>query len=248
MKINELAFGYKRSRGPVLHGLTWQVPHGRTALLGPNGAGKSTLMLLCSGAQRPWHGTISSAGHAAYGSRRDRREFRAAVGWMPQRSTAVPGLTGREQVAYSGWLKGMSRSDAWHAAMMSLETVGLGDRANVKARTYSGGQLRRLGLAQVLVHSPRVLLLDEPTVGLDPSQRSRFREVFSAAVDQHDLAVLVSTHQVDDITDAFDRVAVFLDGAVRYEGTSEEFLSLGRHADPAKAAEMAYASVAGVDV
>lgn len=247
LEFEKVTFGY--GRDPVLSGFSWEVPAGRTALLGPNGAGKSTLMLVGAGAERPWRGSVRAGDSRAFGKRRERTRYRESVGWMPQHARAARGLTGREQVAYSGWLKRMSRADAWASALRCLARVGLEKKANMKASTYSGGQLRRLALAQVLVHNPEVLLLDEPTVGLDPAQRARFREVLADAVgEQSNLTVLISTHQVDDITDMFDRVAVICDGTLLHESPASDFLALGADAEGTKAAERAYASIVGADV
>ncbi|MGH3931419.1 MAG: ATP-binding cassette domain-containing protein, partial [Pseudonocardiaceae bacterium] len=122
-------------------------------LLGPNGAGKSTLMSLGSTSRSPWSGRVvlEHGQHQVSAVRKLRR----AIGWMPQQSRAVPGLRCREQVAYFGWLKGMSRVQAWQGAEARLADVGLTAAADQRASSLSGGQLRRLGLAQVLVASPR---------------------------------------------------------------------------------------------
>src|SRR5690606_32374303 len=134
-----------------------------------------------------------------------RRSYRRAVGWMPQDGESAPHLTVAQNVAYFGWLKGMSRATARSAAPHSVALVGLAEQAGRKARTLSGGQRRRLLLAQALVHSPSLLALDEPSVGLDPAQRERFRQVLLGL---EGVDILVSTHQVDDIDDLFDTVAV----------------------------------------
>jgi ABC-2 type transport system ATP-binding protein len=142
---------------------------------------------------------------------------------MPQQQKAIPGLTCREQVAYSGWLKGMSSSEAWNRSTGALALVDLGDRADFTAAHLSGGQLRRLGLAQCLVHDSEVLLLDEPTAGLDPEQRARFREVLLGLPDR---PIMVATHQVDDLTALFETVAVINEGTILWQGTPRDFLAL----------------------
>jgi ABC-2 type transport system ATP-binding protein len=160
---------------------------------------------------------------------------------MPQHIHAVPGLTAHEQVAYAAWLKGLSKSDASKAALHALAQVGLAELAGRKASTLSGGQLRRLGLAQVLSHSAEVLLLDEPTVGLDPAQRSRFRELLAALPSQY--PIVVSTHQVDDLSDVFDTVAVLDGGVIKFEGSVTAFLALAPSTFPERRAEAAYARI-----
>ena len=209
-------------------------------LLGPNGAGKSTLLSLGADALAPARGRVvlSDLDPARLP---DRARYRRAVGWMAQQVRAVPGLTAQEQVSYAGWLKGLGRGRAWSAAAEGLERVGLAELAARKASTLSGGQLRRVGLAQVLVHGPEVLLLDEPTVGLDPAQRARFREILSALPPER--PVVVSTHQVDDLSELFDTVVVIESGVIRFEGSVSAFLGLTPADVSGRRAEAAYAQV-----
>jgi ABC-2 type transport system ATP-binding protein len=159
---------------------------------------------------------------------------------MPQQSRAIPGLTSREQVAYAGWLKGMSRSSAWSEASAALDRVDLGDEADRLVSQLSGGQQRRVAMAQLLVHPASVLLLDEPTAGLDPGQRARFRETLQRTA--QDLPVIVSTHQVDDLTDLFDTVVVMNHGTMLFEGTTETFMALAPDQSEHRA-EAAYAAL-----
>ena len=143
---------------------------------------------------------------------------------MPQQVRAIPGLTSREQVAYAGWLKGMSRSAAWTEAPAALERVDLTGEADRLTAQLSGGQQRRVGLAQLLVHRADLLLLDEPTAGLDPGQRARFRETLRRTA--QDVPVVVSTHRVDDLTDLFDTVVVMDHGRIPFQGSTEAFMAL----------------------
>lgn len=154
--FHQIYFRYRRSRQPVFGDFSWQIPAGKTVLLGPNGAGKSTLLALGADALRPNRGDIRLQPLAqAQNERRARRAvYRRAVGWMPQQIRAVPGLTVQEQVAYAGWLKGLSRDQSWSMATTVLSQVDLAELAGRKTATLSGGQLRRVGLAQVLVHDP----------------------------------------------------------------------------------------------
>lgn len=240
LSFEQITFRYRRSLRPVLDDFSWQVPAGRTVLLGPNGAGKSTLLALGADALRPTHGRIRF--HALDAARRaDRAAYRRAVGWMPQQVRAVPGLTAREQVAYAAWLKGLGRHHAWAAAAQALDRVGLAELAGRKTSMLSGGQLRRAGLAQVLVHDAAVLLLDEPTVGLDPAQRARFRELLAALPPER--PVVVSTHQVDDLTELFDTVVVLADGTIKFEGSVEAFLALAPSTVTERRGEAAYARI-----
>jgi ABC-2 type transport system ATP-binding protein len=239
LTYDRLTFSYRRSGPNVLEGFSWAVPAGRTVLLGPNGAGKTTLLALGADALRAKSGAVQ-LGKLVAGRRRDRRAYRRAVGWMPQRIRAVPGLTCREQVAYAAWLKGLSQRESWLEAARALEHVGLADQADGLTSQLSGGQLRRVGVAQVLVHEADVMLLDEPTVGLDPAQRSTFRETLAALPPTSQ--VVVSTHQVDDLSELFDTVVVLDHGSIRYQGPVSDFLGLAPP-DTERRGEFAYRRV-----
>ena len=218
----DITFSYRRKgQGElaVLEGLTWHVPTGVTALLGINGAGKSTLLSLGATALMPKSGKVSLN---ELDSRDQQTRFRKRVAWMPQHYRAVPGLTVREQVTYSGWLKGMSRDDAWRGASEALARVALQDLADQPASELSGGQQRRVGLASALVHDAEVLLLDEPTSGLDPEQRAMFRELLVNI--GADRTVVVSTHDTGEITTAYSHVAVLHEGNIAFDGALQDFV------------------------
>ncbi|MCI9889330.1 ATP-binding cassette domain-containing protein [Micrococcales bacterium 31B] len=238
LRITNLSAGYPRRR--VIDDLTWNVPSGKTVLLGPNGAGKSTLMTVLAGARYPRRGRVTLGDYSPQGRRSARVGYLRRVSWMPQQVAALGGMTAFTQVAYSGWLKGMTRGDAASAAHEALRHVGLEASASAESRTLSGGQLRRLALAQALVSSPDVLILDEPTVGLDVKQRARFREYLADI--SPDRSVLVSTHQTDDLHEIFDTVIVFYRGTIVWQGGMSDFLS---HATPGETrpAESAYVNL-----
>ncbi|WP_432103013.1 ABC transporter ATP-binding protein [Streptomyces sp. bgisy091] len=228
-------FGYRR-RVPVVQRFTIDFPAGRTVFLGPNGAGKSTVLSLAASVLRPDAGTVAYDGRTT-ARRGDLAAFRRRVAWLPQQIESVPRLTAREQVAYVGWLKGMSRRDAWDRALHALERVELADLADRKVRRLSGGQQRRVGVAQSLVHQAEVLLLDEPTAGMDPRQRRVFHEILSG-LDQH---VVLSTHDVADLEETYDHVVVLDGGTIRFAGSVHEFLALAPHGTaPGRVAEAAY--------
>ncbi|QLE70451.1 ATP-binding cassette domain-containing protein [Streptomyces rectiverticillatus] len=237
--LDACTFAYGRRTPPVLDQLTYTVPEGLTVLLGPNGAGKSTLLKLAAGAVRP------TAGHVSLGRLPSHsREYRQRVAWMPQAVTAMTGLTAREQVAYTGWLKGMNRSDAWEAARTALTRVELSARENTRTKHLSGGQLRRLGVASALVHDATVLLLDEPTAGLDPEQRRVFRDLVLGLATAN-VRVLMSTHDVGDLDEEARHVTVLTDGHIMFTGTTADFLTHATDdASPARRAEAAYTTVA----
>ncbi|WP_110517542.1 ABC transporter ATP-binding protein [Herpetosiphon llansteffanensis] len=230
MQFENLSFGY-RGKPAIFKQFSWAVPAGRTVLLGPNGTGKSTLLNLAAGVLKPKAGTIQA------NAKRD-------VGWMPQNVLAINRLTVHEQVAYAGWLKGLSQAAAWEQAQVALAAVDLTERADDLSKNLSGGQLRRVGLAQTIIHQPSIILLDEPTVGLDPTQRQRFRTILASLPNNH--TMLVSTHQVDDLAELFDTVVVLYQGQIRFQGSIEEFLAHAPNASP-RPAEAAYAYFIGGD-
>ncbi|MBV1940530.1 ATP-binding cassette domain-containing protein [Streptomyces sp. BV286] len=231
-------FGYGRRKPPILKDLTYTVPDGFTVLLGPNGAGKSTLLKLGSGLHKPHSGSVSMGSLTS-------RDFAFAgqVAWMPQVITPMTGLTAREQVAYTGWLKGMAKSDAWDAARTALERVNMMDRADIKTKQLSGGQLRRVGVASALVHGAGILLLDEPTAGMDPTQRRAFRDLILGLATA-EVRVLMSTHDVADLAEEADHVTVLQKGQIAFTGPTRDFLTHAPHeTSKARRAETAYATV-----
>lgn len=217
--LDQVTFGYRRRA--VLCGLDLRFPPGRTVFLGPNGAGKSTTLALAASDLRPRSGSVTYGGLSAT-RRRTRGDYRGRVSWLPQRVESLPGLTVREQVAYVGWLKGMNRADAWEKARETVGRVELTDHLDRKVRQLSGGQQRRVGIAQSLVHGAEVLLLDEPTAGMDPRQRRVFHDIL-AGLTQH---VILSTHDVTDLEGSYEHVVVLTDGTVRFHGTVRDFLAL----------------------
>jgi ABC-2 type transport system ATP-binding protein len=218
LELTSCTYAYRRRATPVFEEFSYSLPTGLTILLGPNGAGKSTLLKLAASVTRPRTGTIQVDGLSSRS-----REYRRAVAWMPQEIQAMPSLTAREYVAYVGWLKGMNRSEAWRAARRALARVELTDRVNSRTSELSGGQLRRVGVASALVHEARVLLLDEPTAGMDPHQRRVFRDILHTLTD--DVQVLMSTHDVADLAEEADHVTVLHDGVIVQDGSTADFLA-----------------------
>ncbi|HET7415178.1 MAG TPA: ATP-binding cassette domain-containing protein [Arthrobacter sp.] len=245
LKCVDVDFRYRRSPRWVFRGLSWEIPSGRrTVLLGPNGAGKSTLLRVLAGIEKPRNGEVVIDGKEVRARTRRRADI-PQVAWMPQEMTAIRGLTVVEQVAYAAWLSGMPERMARVRAAVAVEQVHLDDKATHRARTLSGGQLRRLGLAEALVVDADYLLLDEPTAGLDPAQRQNFRDILSGLSLP---GLVVSTHQTDDIAELFDHVTVLADGAIPFDGSVGEFRALAASTDgPGRASteERAFASLVG---
>lgn len=237
LMLDRVTFSYHRWIRPVLSRFTYEVPgQGLTILLGPNGAGKSTTMALLAGTIEPKAGEVRFLGSDLTSAR---REYRRHVAWLPQRVPTSRQLTAREYVAYVAWLKGESRTCAWDRAGAALDQVGLAEQSGRKTAGLSGGQLRRVGIACALAHDARVILLDEPTAGLDPHQRTVFRDVLREVAAR--VPVLMSTHDVADLADEADTVTLMDGGRVRHHGGTRSFLE---HADPeavpARRAESAY--------
>lgn len=216
-----LAFAYGRLRPHhVFRDFSWRVAlDGTTLLLGPNGAGKSTLLRLLSGFDRPDRGQVTFGGD----SRLD--TLFKNVGWMPQDIQPARGLTVLEQVEYAAWVGGAGPRIARNRAREVVAQVDLEDKRDVRTDRLSGGQLRRVGLAQALVRDAPVLLLDEPTAGLDPAQAVNFRQVLRGL--ERPGGIVISTHQVHDLADDVDRIAVLADGRIRFDGTAGELLARG---------------------
>ncbi len=217
--LQGVAFKYS-GHDPVFHGFDLVIRPGRTVLLGPNGAGKSTLARILSGVAVPSAGTIGMPGCVDVSA----RELHRCIGYMPQEVRPVPGLRVAEQVAYAAWLAGVPRRASMGRALDALKRVDLLAKAESHAGRLSGGQLRRVGLAQVLAADPQFLILDEPTAGLDPAQRVGFRRVLESL--ELPLGVLVVTHQVDDLADTYDDVIVLDQGSIVFQGSPREFLHL----------------------
>ncbi len=202
--------------GPGVHGL-----------LGPNGAGKTSLIRVLATVAEPSDGRVEILGHDTR-DHRHRGEVRRHLGYLPQDFGYYPGFTVREFVAYVAWLKEMPADRIPAAVERAVARVGLADRIDAKVRGLSGGMIRRVGIAQAVVNDPRVLLLDEPTAGLDPEQRVEFRELLRELGASS--TVLVSTHLVEDVAAACTEVTLVDAGRVAYRGTPPALAALGESA------------------
>ncbi|MGH3715242.1 MAG: ATP-binding cassette domain-containing protein [Micromonosporaceae bacterium] len=203
----------------VLRDLQVEVPAGVTVLLGPNGAGKTTLLETIATLRRPAGGSLKVLGLDATRSA-GIREIRRRVGFLPQHFGYLPSFTAREFVEYAAWLKLLPERQIAPAAARALEMVDLSVRADSKMKTLSGGMLRRVAIAQAIVHEPELVVMDEPAVGLDPSQRMQFRALVRRMAGE--AAFLVSTHIVDDVRHVADEVQVLSDGELVFRGSPDE--------------------------
>lgn len=213
-------------RTVALDGVSIDVPAGVTGLLGPNGAGKTTLLRILATVLAPDGGSVQVLGHDP-GTPQGRLAVRRRLGYVPQEPGFYRGFTAFEFVDYVAILKEWTDRRPRHDEVRRvLALVDLADVAHRRIRALSGGMRRRLALAQALLGDPGLLVLDEPTAGLDPEQRMRFRAVVSdLAVGR---AVVLSTHQTEDVAALCDQVVVMDAGAVRFHGGVDELRELGR--------------------
>ena len=180
-------------------------------LLGANGAGKTTLMRMVCGILKPTSGTITFDGIDVSEER-----YRSMLGYLPQDFGYYPEFTGEDFLLYMAALKGMRKPQARRKTVELLKLVPLHDVAKKKIKTYSGGMKQRLGIAQALLNQPKLLVLDEPTAGLDPKERVRFRDLIKDL--GKDSIVLLSTHIVSDIEHIADDILMMKSGQLIYQG------------------------------
>ena len=180
-------------------------------LLGANGAGKTTLMRMLCGILTPTSGTITFDGTDV-----SSEEYRAILGYLPQDFGYYPEFTAMDFLLYLAALKGIPKLQAKRRARELLELVSLQDVSRKKIKTFSGGMKQRLGIAQALLNDPKLLILDEPTAGLDPKERVRFRNLIEQL--GKNSIVLLSTHIVSDIEHIADEILMMKDGQLIYQG------------------------------
>lgn len=191
--------------------LTFTLKKGVTGLIGANGAGKTTLMRMLCGILTPTEGTITYNGSPVTGE-----GYRNILGYLPQDFGYYPDFTGKDFLLYFSALKGLSKADAKTRTEELLQITGLSDVGRKKIKTYSGGMKQRLGIAQALINRPEVLILDEPTTGLDPQERARFRDLI-AEIGRENI-VLLSTHILSDIEHIAERIIMMKSGQIIWQG------------------------------
>lgn len=214
MRVEGLSFSYGRRR--VLNDLSWDIPAGVTGLIGPNGAGKSTLVRCLTGLARPSSGTILLADESDSSRRR--------IGYVPQDAKAPPRMKVSAVVEYCAWLNGVPSASTRRQAQWAVDLLGLGELAGRRFGAMSGGERRRVMIAAGLAHQPRVLILDEPTAGLDPSQRLSVRRAVASLQDVE--TVVLATHLVEDVEHLCSNVGILHEGRITYAGTTRGLLDL----------------------
>lgn len=200
--------------------LTLDLGPGILGLLGPNGAGKSTLMRILATMTRPSEGRVTWNGIDIAAAPDG---LRATLGYLPQDFGVYPALSAREFLGFLAAVKGLSGAKARDRVEHCLSLVGLNDAADRRLGDYSGGMRQRVGIAQALLNDPTVLIVDEPTVGLDPEERMRFRHLLTDLAGER--LVILSTHIVSDVEASATAIAVMTAGRLRFHGTPEQLIA-----------------------
>lgn len=201
------------------------IEKGMFGLLGPNGAGKTTLMRILATLMDLTKGSIKIDG---LDIKKDRSKIREQLGYLPQDFSTFSKLKTWEFLDYSALLAGIKKKKLRKMAIEKmLDTVGLFDARNRQANKLSGGMKRRLGIAQALIGEPKILIIDEPTTGLDPAERLRFRNLMTK-MSLKEMIIILSTHIVGDISSSCNRMAILNDGQLAYEGPPEELINKTR--------------------
>jgi ABC-type multidrug transport system ATPase subunit len=222
-----------------IHNLSKRYPGGKTALLdidldiesgmfgllGPNGAGKTTLMKILVTLLKPTSGQVLVNG---LDLQKQRKQVRQMIGYLPQEFSTFAKLTVWEFLDYGASLHGIrSRQRRLSLIEKVLEEVGLFEARDRRASKLSGGMKRRLGIAQTLITSPQIMVIDEPTAGLDPEERVRFRNLLSE-LSRQEMVILLSTHIVGDISSTCSRIALLDEGKIVFNGSPEELMDKAR--------------------
>lgn len=213
LKIEHLSKSFGKKQ--VLTDISYEFQNGVYGLLGPNGAGKTTFLKCILNLCHYKQGTISFDAQTA-----DKDKPPMVIGYLPQKTGVFSGLTVEEQLMYFANLKDMDKSLWEDEIKRVLELVNLSDVRTVKGKKLSGGMVRRVGVAQALLNHPSLLIMDEPTTGLDPEERLRFKNMIHQL--KKDAVVILSTHIVEDVEAVCDRILILKDGRLVTEGLQEE--------------------------
>lgn len=220
IKINDLQKKYKNGH-QALNKVNLDIGNGMFGLLGPNGAGKTTLIRILVTLLKPTNGSVQVN---EYELQKHRREIRAMLGYLPQDFTVFSQLKTWELLDYAAALSGLRNTkERIKAVDTMLEQVGLFDVRERKANKLSGGMKRRLGIAQALIGDPQIIVVDEPTVGLDPEERLRFRNLL-ADLSRKDVIIILSTHIVGDISSTCQDMALLDEGEIIFNSSPDELI------------------------
>ena len=217
MELKTIGLTKKFGKKTAVNNLHLTLTNGVYGLLGANGAGKTTLMRLLCSLQTPTHGKIllNNKNILALGE-----DYRSLLGYLPQHFGYYPDFTALDFLLYIAALKGLNEINAYKKSKELLESVGLSAESRHKIKTFSGGMKQRLGIAQAMLNNPRILILDEPTAGLDPKERVRFRNLISAF--SKDRIVILSTHIVSDVEFIAEEIIMIKSGTIVHFGKPQE--------------------------
>jgi len=205
-------------KNQALNHVTLTIEKGMFGLLGRNGAGKTTLMKAITTILTPSSGSICVCGYSV----KEAKKVREQIGYLPQDFSMYANMSAYSALDYLGVLSGLNKQTRASRIPILLEKVNLHENSEMKVRTMSGGMRRRLGIAQAILNDPKVIIVDEPTAGLDPEERVRFRNLLSEIAE--DKIVILSTHIVGDIEATCEKIAVLNKGEIIYNGTVETLL------------------------
>ncbi len=206
----------------ALKNINLEIPAGMFGLLGPNGAGKSTMIRILAALNEPTSGSVNMYG---YDLLKERKQARSVIGYLPQDFRFFAQYKTYEFLDYAARLSGMNNSGKRREAVEKmLHSVGLYDVRDRYANKMSGGMKRRLGIAQALIHDPKVIIVDEPTTGLDPEERIRFRNLLSQAGGQN-VTIILSTHIVGDISSSCNKMTLLNQGELTFIGSPDQIIS-----------------------
>lgn len=217
LEIKNVTKGFENTI--ILNDISIALEPGIYGLLGANGSGKTTLMRIICGLIRPDEGAIIYNGD---NTNEESISFRTVLGLLPQDFRYYPDFTGLNFLLYIAALKGLNKKIAKKKCKELLELVGLEDKKNKKIKKYSGGMKQRLGIAQAMINDPEVLILDEPTVGLDPQERVKFRNLISSF--SKEKVVILSTHIVSDIEYISDEILILNKREIANRGSATELV------------------------
>lgn len=218
LEIKDISKKYKTGKF-ALHNFSITIENGILGLLGPNGAGKSTLMKLIATISNPTSGQILLDG---VDITKNPNQIRKILGYLPQDFGVYPNLNAHEFLEYIAAMKGIGGPNLKNRISQLLEGVNLVEAAKKPIGTYSGGMKQRIGIAQVLLNDPKILIFDEPTVGLDPEERVRFRNLISDLA--NDCIIILSSHIVSDIETIADKVAIMKNGILLSHGYQQDII------------------------
>ncbi|MFH0372446.1 ABC transporter ATP-binding protein [Streptococcus sp. A22] len=219
MKLNLENISKKYDKKMILKDISIELTNGVYGLLGANGTGKTTLMKIITNLISPTSGKVLFDNKNISDNQ---EEFYSKLGFLPQDFTYYPEFTGLRFLKYLATLKGLQQKEIEKKSLELLKKVGLEEVMNNKIKSYSGGMKQRLGIAQALINEPEILILDEPTVGLDPKERVKFRNLLSSLAENK--IILLSTHIVSDIEYIADEILILKNGIIENKGTPKDLI------------------------